>query len=65
MTMGGAKAMRLEDKIGSVSVGKSADFVILDRNLFAIPIDDVSETRARETYFEGKQVYPLAESKGK
>ena len=29
-TLGGAKALRLDDRIGSLSVGKEADFVVLD-----------------------------------
>lgn len=29
-TLGGAKALRLDDKIGSLAVGKEADFVVLD-----------------------------------
>ncbi|GAB3482152.1 guanine deaminase [Marinomonas epiphytica] len=30
-TLGGAKALRLEDKIGNLAVGSEADFVILDK----------------------------------
>lgn len=30
-TLGGARALRLDDKIGSLSVGKEADFVVLDQ----------------------------------
>lgn len=31
-TLGGAKALHLEDKIGNLEVGKEADFVVLDLN---------------------------------
>jgi cytosine/adenosine deaminase-related metal-dependent hydrolase len=31
-TLGGAKAMGLEDQIGSLEVGKRADFVVIDMN---------------------------------
>jgi len=35
-TLGGAKALRLDDKIGNLAVGKEADFVVLD--LAATPL---------------------------
>jgi guanine deaminase len=31
-TLGGAKALALDDKIGSIKVGNEADFVLIDRN---------------------------------
>ena len=31
-TLGGAKALRLEDKVGNLAVGSEADFVILDKS---------------------------------
>jgi len=56
-TLGGAAALRREAETGSVVVGKSADFVVLDRNLFKIPITAVSDTRVEMTYFQGREVY--------
>jgi predicted amidohydrolase YtcJ len=56
-TLGGAHAYRLETVTGSIEVGKSADLIVLDQNLFDIPIESVSETRVLQTYFEGELVY--------
>ena len=36
-TINGAQALRLGDVTGSIEVGKSADMIVLDRNLFEIP----------------------------
>jgi predicted amidohydrolase YtcJ len=49
--------MQHEDRTGSIEVGKQADLVILDRNLFEIPATEISEARAVETIFQGTTVY--------
>ncbi len=56
-TLGGARAYRLEDRTGSVAVGKSADLIVLDRHLFEIPVEAVSNTRVALTLFEGEVVF--------
>lgn len=56
-TLNGAEALKLRDQTGSIEVGKSADLIVLDRNLFKVPIDDVGETQVRTTVFEGKVVF--------
>lgn len=56
-TLDPAKAMGLEKETGSLEVGKSADFIVLDRNLFQIPTNQLIETRVLKTYFAGKLVY--------
>jgi hypothetical protein len=39
-------------------VGKSADFIVLDRNLFEVPVTAISDTQVEQTWFEGRLVYP-------
>ncbi len=56
-TMGGAAALRREDQTGSIKVGKSADFIVLDRNLFKVPAQQISDVRVLMTYFQGRKVY--------
>lgn len=57
MTLDGARAMRLEQRTGSIEAGKSADMIVLDRDLFAIDPRDISETRVLRTLFAGRTVY--------
>ncbi|MET3473188.1 putative amidohydrolase YtcJ [Novosphingobium sp. 1529] len=57
MTLSGARAVGLDHKIGTLAAGKSADFIILDRNLFEIPTDQVGDTKVLVTVFEGRIVY--------
>ena len=56
-TRQGALAMRMGDRIGSLEPGKLADFIVLERNLFEIPVNEVADTRVLQTWFEGKLVY--------
>ena len=42
---------------GSIAVGKSADLVVLDRNIFEVPVTDIAKTKVLLTMFEGKPVF--------
>jgi predicted amidohydrolase YtcJ len=42
---------------GSIEVGKAADVIVLDRNLFEIPASQIHEARVLWTLLEGKEVY--------
>lgn len=53
----GAYANFLDGETGSIEVGKSADVVILDHNLFKIKPSEISKSKVLLTLFEGKEVY--------
>lgn len=59
-TVNGARAMGLGEITGSLEPGKSADFVVLDRDPFAVPVSELVTLRAERTYFAGEQVYSRA-----
>lgn len=56
-TVSGARAMGLSEETGSLSPGKSADFVVLDRDPFDTPVTSLSDTVVRETWFAGRKVF--------
>ena len=56
-TQNGAVAMKKGTVSGSIETGKYADFIVLDRNLFDVPITSVSETKVLLTVFEGQVVH--------
>ncbi len=60
-TINGAYTMDLEDEQGSIEVGKRADLVVLDRNLFDIPAHEISDANVTMTVFDGRTVYPVPE----
>jgi predicted amidohydrolase YtcJ len=59
-TSGSAFANHLDDVVGTVTVGKAADLVVLDRDPFAGAPDEIAHTRVRHTYIDGAEVYRLA-----
>ena len=45
------------DKLGSIEAGKLADFIVIDRNIFEVPIEQVHETEVDLTVVGGKVVF--------
>ncbi len=56
-TINGAKAARHEDVCGSIEVGKVADMIVLNQNLFEIEPEQIGKTAVLQTIFEGETVY--------
>lgn len=58
-TIEGAYASGEEREKGSISPGKLADFIVLDRDLFSIPEEEILQTKALQTWVEGELRYRL------
>lgn len=57
MTIWAAKAGFLEKEVGSLEVGKKADFIILNNDLMKVAEQDILKTKVTATYLGGKRVY--------
>ena len=56
-TINGAYLIFRDDEIGSIEVGKYADFIVLDRDIFGIEPLDIEKTQVLMTFFDGEVVY--------
>jgi predicted amidohydrolase YtcJ len=56
-TVNAAFALKQEHTTGSLEPGKRGDFIVLDRDIFAIDPFDLHDTRVLATYFDGREVY--------
>lgn len=56
-TIWAAHQLFLEDRIGSLEVGKDADIAIWDRDMYTIPSDDLKDIKCELTLFKGRIVY--------
>ncbi len=57
MTIWAAHANFQEDAIGSISPGKYADFVVMDRDWMTAAPESIVGTTIAATYFNGRKVY--------
>jgi len=56
-TINGAYVMRQENKVGTIEVGKLADLVILDQNIFEIEQTRINQTKILMTMLDGEIIY--------
>ena len=57
MTIWAAKADFLDKEVGSLEVGKKADFIILDNDLMKVDEAKILDTKVIATYLGGKKMY--------
>jgi predicted amidohydrolase YtcJ len=56
-TMGSAYVNHLDDVTGSIEAGKLADLIVVDRDLFARPTDELAVASVDATFVEGERVF--------
>jgi len=56
-TIEAAYAAFQEKQLGSITPGKFADFIIIDRDLYEVKPLDILDTQVLATFLGGKQVY--------
>jgi predicted amidohydrolase YtcJ len=55
--MGSAYVNHLDDVTGSIEAGKLADLIVVDRDLFARPTDELAVASVDATFVEGERVF--------
>ena len=57
MTLDAAYASFAEHEIGSLTPGKKADFVVLNRDIMMVPFEEILGTKVTATVIDGEVVY--------
>lgn len=56
-TIGSAYVYRRDHELGTLEEGKLADVIVMDRNLFEVPVDEIKDTKILLTVMDGNVVY--------
>jgi predicted amidohydrolase YtcJ len=56
-TLDAAYAGFMENQVGSLEVGKRADFIVFERDIMEIPTEQIPDLRVMETWVDGKRVF--------
>ena len=62
-TRDAAYLLALDAESGTIETGKRADLVVLDRDLFEIPVHEISDARVVATLMDGEVVYGTLEQR--
>lgn len=54
-TVNAAKQLKLDYKTGSISVGKLADFAVIDRDVINCPVQELKKIKVEQTWFCGNR----------
>ncbi|HEY7494832.1 MAG TPA: amidohydrolase [Candidatus Tectomicrobia bacterium] len=57
-TVGSAQILGWDKALGRLAPGMAADFICLDRDPLAVPLDQVRYTQVTRTVVQGRQVFP-------
>lgn len=63
VTLWPAYASFMEKESGSLTPGKYADFVVLDRDIMTVPAEQILETKVLRTVLDGRTVYESVSGK--
>ena len=58
-TFNAAYSMNIDDTTGSLELGKCADFIILNQNIFEYDCENIYKTKVIETYLNGNMIHKL------
>jgi hypothetical protein len=58
-TINNARLLHIDDRTGSLEVGKLADFIVIDRDFLTCPADEIEQIKVLRTFVGGREVVPL------
>jgi hypothetical protein len=61
MTINAAQAIDAEGTIGSLELGKQADFIVVSQNIFDVPVAQIDQTQVHATVLGGGVVFNLGQ----
>src|SRR5579883_3098992 len=62
ITLNSSYELHQDAQVGSLEVGKLADFIVLDRNVLEIPAEQIADVKVLETVVGGRSVYRRREA---
>lgn len=57
LTINVAKQLFVDDQRGSITTGKYADFILVDKDVLSCPVMQIHTAKTAATFFEGKKVF--------